>query len=119
MAAPTRAELRKLLGKPFAYEDAQADLVLSIITAMVKAYTRGRGFEDITVVTLEGEPPEEVSTVIPDVPNDDMRVAILTASARLLSHPRQLGLSETYGPQSAFYREGFAGFAPRLRVVRT
>ena len=36
---------------------------------------------------------------------------ILTASARLLAHPRQLAVDETVGPDSASFRGGFNGWS--------
>lgn len=93
MPAATHSDLRKLLGKPAAHDDEQADEVLSIVTTMARNYTRGNGFDEA------------------GVPNEDIRAVILTASARLLSHPRQLGISETLGPQSAYFREGFQGWS--------
>ncbi len=89
MSAPTFSDLAALLGRPVT--EAQGNAVIQVITSMVSAYTRSQGFED-------------------GVPNDELRAVILTASARLLAHPRQLGMAETLGPESASYREGFAGW---------
>src|SRR5690348_4969648 len=80
MAAPTASDLAGLLGRTV--DSTQEAAVLSIVSSLAKSYTRGRGFTD-------------------GVPADDIAAAILTASARLLSHPRQVGIDETVGPQSA------------------
>lgn len=80
MAAPTYSELGALMGRTVG--ESQGAAVLSVITSLASAYTRGVGFDD-------------------GVPNDEIKAVILTASARLLSHPRQVGIDETIGPQSA------------------
>lgn len=91
MATPTVVDLSAVLGRTVSAE--QGGAVLSIVTAMVKAYTRGEGFDS------DG------------APNDELRAVVLTASARLLAHPRQLGMAEALGPESASFREGFSGFS--------
>jgi hypothetical protein len=60
---------------------------VTIITAMVRAYTRGKGFED-------GDPNPELSAVI------------TTASARLCANPEQLPTDVG----SVSIRGGFNGF---------
>jgi hypothetical protein len=77
------------MGRAVSSEQGQA--VLSIVTAMASAYTRGRGF-------FNGEP------------NADIRAVILSASARLLSNPRGLLYDETVGPESVSYRSAFTGW---------
>lgn len=89
MAAPTYSDLGALLGRTVT--EAQGNAAIEVVTAMAQAYTRGQGFTD-------------------GAPNDELRAVILTASARLVAHPRQLGMSETLGPESASYREGFTGW---------
>lgn len=59
---------------------------------MAHAYTRGGGF-------INGEPNAEIQAVI------------LTASARLLAHPRQVPMGEVLGPQSATFGRGFDGWS--------
>lgn len=90
MSAPTYSDLGALLGRTVT--EAQGTAVIQVITSMVSAYTRGVGFID-------------------GVPNDELRAVVLTASARLLAHPRQLGMAEALGPESASFREGFSGFS--------
>jgi hypothetical protein len=82
-------ELGALLGRTVTQE--QGNAVLAIVTSMAKAYTRDEGFTA-------------------GVPNDELRSVILSASARLIAHPRQLGMSENLGPESASWREGFTGW---------
>lgn len=96
MAAPTVDDLGALLGRSVTDEQGQA--VLQIVTSVVKAYTRDAGF-------------------VNGVPTDELRSVILTSAARLIAHPRQLGVSETLGPQSASFREGFVGFTVAERFV--
>ena len=67
---------------------ALAGEVVPIITAMVRSYTRGRGFVD-------AEPTEELDAVI------------TTASARMLANPEQI--PTTVG--SVEIRGGFQGFS--------
>jgi hypothetical protein len=93
MAAPTAADLAALLGPDLDVDTGQANAVLSIVTALAKSHTRDNGFDD------DG------------VPNADVRAVILTASARLLAHPRQSALGETLGPQSATFGSGFQGWS--------
>jgi hypothetical protein len=70
----------------------QAASVLAIISAMASSYTRGQGFTDN------------------NIPNDQIRAVILTASARLLSNARGLLIDETKGPESVSYRSVFSGW---------
>ena len=65
--------------------------MLSIVAAMARAYTRGRGWTD-------------------DGPADEIRAVILTASARLVSNSRGLLYSEAVGPESVDYRSAFTGW---------
>ncbi|WP_059013966.1 hypothetical protein [Mycobacterium sp. M26] len=66
---------------------ALAGEVVPVITAMVRSYTRGRGFAD-------GEP------------NDELAAVITTASARMVANPEQL--QSKVG--SLEIRGGFQGF---------
>lgn len=67
---------------------ALAEEVTPIITAMVRAYTRGRGFPD-------------------GVPADDLAAVITTASARMVANPEQLPTRVG----SVEIRAGFQGFS--------
>ena len=80
VAAPVAAGLLVLL--PFQTVDtAQATAVLEIVAAFASSYTRGQGFTD-------------------GVPKSDGPAAILICAARLVTHPRQVGLTEVKGPES-------------------
>jgi hypothetical protein len=65
--------------------------VLSTVTQLASAYTRGVGFSA-------------------GVPNADISSVILTASARLYANPTQLLGDQTYGPSSVSYRSAFQGW---------
>lgn len=67
---------------------ALAGEVVPVITAMVSAYTRGRGFD-------LGEP------------NDELTAVITTASARMVANPEQLPTRVG----SVEIRAGFQGFS--------
>lgn len=67
---------------------ALAGEVVPVITAMVSAYTRGRGFD-------LGEP------------NDDLAAVITTASARMVANPEQLPTRVG----AVEIRAGFQGFS--------
>lgn len=90
MVAPTANDLSAFTGQ--AIDAGQADAVISVVTALASAYTRGRGF-------VAGEP------------NNDIRAAILTASARLLSDTSQVKSGEQMGPFQVQYRAGFDGWS--------
>jgi hypothetical protein len=79
----------------------QGDLetVVSVVTVMAKAYTRGRGFDDTT-----------------GAPNDDIAV-ITTASARLAANGAQLAVDDTAGPFTHSIRGGFQGWTLAERIV--
>lgn len=84
MAAPTVADLGSFTGRELSAD--QANAVLSVVTAMASAYTRGQGFTD-------------------GVPNGDVRAAILSAAARLVADPVQITDSESMGPFRVSYAE--------------
>ena len=88
--APTVADLTALLygASGQTVDSEQGTQVLAAVTQLASAYTRGWD-------SLAG------------VPNADIAAVILTASARLLAHPRQLAVDETVGPDSASFRGGF------------
>jgi hypothetical protein len=91
VAAPTSADLADFVGSTV--NTAQATAVISVVTALASAYTRGQGF-----TALGG-------------PNDDVRAVILSAAARLLRDPSQIVASDTMGPFAVSYRAGFDGFS--------
>lgn len=80
MATPTAGELGTFLNRPI--DGGQASSVLQVVTAFARSYTRGVGFTG-------------------DVPNSEIASVILSASARLISHTRQVGLDEAKGPEAA------------------
>jgi hypothetical protein len=72
--------------------DAAANII-PLVTAMARAYTRGRGFDD------EGRPNTELAAVI------------TTASLRFLANPKQSSESEAVGPFTRDRRSrGFEGW---------
>lgn len=89
MAAPQVSDLAALTGTAVSQDRGAA--VLSIVTAMASSYTRGQGFTA-------------------GVPNDEIRAAILTASARLLSNATGLTFSEVEGPSQIEYTSAFSGW---------
>ncbi len=89
MPAATVVDLSALLGRTVSAE--QGGTVLSIVTAMVKAYTRNEGFVD-------------------GVPNDELRAVILSAACRMVANPRGIDLAESVGPQSVSFRGAFTGW---------
>ena len=66
---------------------------------MARAYTRGVGFDST------------------GAPNADIAAVIVTASARLWAHPRQLPVDETEGAESASWHAGFNGWSVSETVV--
>lgn len=84
MAAPTATDVATFLGPTVTVDTSQATSVIAVVTSQASAYTRGEGFTD-------------------GVPNADISAVILTASARLLSHPRQNQSYETFGPAIASF----------------
>lgn len=74
-------------------EDSAATIPAAItqITVMVKAYTRGNGFDD-------GEP------------NDELAAVITTAAARLASNGSQQAIDRTAGQFSMSVRTRFDGW---------
>jgi hypothetical protein len=90
MAVPTSADLSTFVGGDANTDQATA--IISVITSLASAYTRGQGFTA-------------------GVPNDDVRAVILAASARLLQDPSQIIANESMGPFVVQYRAGFDGFS--------
>lgn len=88
MAEVTAQQVADFLGRGSdATVIAAAGESLPLITAMVRAYTRGGGFD-------EGEPNDEVAAVL------------VTATARLMANPEQL----RYGVADVQMNDGFKGF---------
>jgi hypothetical protein len=71
---------------------AQGAEVLSTVTQLANAYTRGVGFTD-------------------GVPNADIAAVIKTAAARLISNPSQLATDNTVGQESTSLRGGWTGWS--------
>jgi hypothetical protein len=89
MAAPTSADLAAFIGTEVTTDQATA--IISVISALASAHTRGEGF-------TAGEP------------NSDVRAVILSASARLLRDPSGIVSYEEMGPFRVQYRAGFDGW---------
>jgi hypothetical protein len=95
MPAVTGADVAAFLGRPD--DDTLVDLAeesVSIITAMVRAYTRGKGFDGAE-------------------PNDELAAVITTASARLCANPEQIGTEVG----NVSIRGGFQGFNLAEQIV--
>ncbi|GAA4754046.1 hypothetical protein GCM10023217_26970 [Gordonia alkaliphila] len=91
--APSGQDVAAFLGKetdPGAV--ALAEQHVQIVTAMARAYTRGRGF------SAAGDPSEDVAAVI------------TTATARLVTNPGQLAYDQSAGQFSTSVRDSFAGW---------
>lgn len=100
MAAPTATDVQNFLGPNQDVDSGQATAILSVVTAMCSAYTRGIGFDS------DG------------VPNSDLSAVILSAAARLIAHPRQVGSYEVQGPESdQKYASPFAWSVAELYVL--
>lgn len=96
---PFPTDVARFLGKS---DEATTDLAaehLPVVTAMVRAYTRGRGFTD---------PNAE--------PGDDVAAVIVSATARAVANPEQT-VSQDVGPFSI--RHGmFNGWTlPELAIL--
>lgn len=69
-----------------------ADSTIPLVTAMAKAYTRGRGFDEY------------------DVPNDEIAAVITTATVRLAANSTQTLHSKKVGDVEQDYRSSFTGW---------
>jgi hypothetical protein len=100
VTAPQPSDLTALLygASGQTVDSTQGAEVLSTVTQLANAYTRGVGFTS-------------------GVPNADISAVILAAAARLYAHPRQLAVDETVGPDSASFRGGFTGWSVLETVV--
>ena len=90
MAAPSASELGAFVGREV--NEGQGEAVISIVSALASAYTRGRGFTDAE-------------------PGSDIRAVILSASARLITDASQITADRAMGPFSVSYRTGFDGWS--------
>lgn len=75
---------------------------IPIITTMVRAYTRGKGFT---------EAPFD------DDAEPDLEGVIIAAAARLATNPGQLQVDETAGPFSRSLRNSFVGWTIAEQTV--
>jgi len=83
---------RSKCGEPAA-DDAAVGVAVEQVLALAKAYTRGRGFAG-------------------DGPNADISAVVVTAAARLVANPRQIGVELPSGPSATIaYRGGFTGWS--------
>lgn len=82
---------RKRCGEP-TIDDATVVSAVDQITALAKAYTRGRGFTDTG-------------------PNDDITAVIVMAAARVAANPRQFGVELPANGNPLVYRGGFTGWS--------
>lgn len=92
MLSPTQlgdfeTEVDNLLGQDL--PSTQVHAALQVVAAMAKSYCRQDWNE------------------LPD----DVAAVVKTATLRLLTHPRQLRMSETMAMMSADHREGFTGWS--------
>lgn len=98
MTAPSPQAVASFLGRA---DDTSiyylADEHLTLVTAFVNAYTRGRGF-----TVAEG-------------PNDDLAAVIITATARLLTNPAQVERETADGYEAVGRLDGFT--LPELAVL--
>lgn len=76
-----------------------ADTVVPIITAMVKSYTRGAGFDE------------------DDEPNDEIAAVIATGAARLAANTTQTIYSSKVGEVEREYRSFFTGWTLAEQAV--
>lgn len=90
MAAPTATDVQKFLGPNQVVDSDQATAILSVVSSMCSAYTRGCGFTD-------------------GIPNAEVAAVILSATARLVTHAGQIQQYLVQGPETASF--GAAPFA--------
>ncbi|WP_235733812.1 hypothetical protein [Mycolicibacterium austroafricanum] len=82
LGKPNDAALVELAGKH-----------LTVVKAMAKAYTRGVGFDS------HGYPS-----------SDDLVAVLITATARMVTHPEQIARTDTAGPFTRQIAGGFTGW---------
>lgn len=91
---PNAADVLAFLGRPG--DTALSGVVenaIPIVTVMVKAYTRGNGFD-----------------IYGDTDDPDLEAVIVSAAARMASNPTGLAYDETAGPFSRSIRGAFNGW---------
>lgn len=86
-------DVTALLGNEFAVEQA-----VPVVTAMAKAYTRGRGFDG-------------------DIPNAEISAVITTAAARLAGNGRGLQYRQKVDDFEQEYRSSFQGWTLAEQIV--
>jgi hypothetical protein len=96
---PTGADVARFLGRASDAEFVKlADQHIPLVTSFIRAYTRGRGFDDDS---------EEVE--------DDVRAVIITATARLVVNPAQVSRESVDGYSAVGSLNGFT--LPELAVL--
>lgn len=93
--APTVAELGSLLGRDLsgAAQTAQAQQAITVAYWAARSFTRDVGFD------TDGNPA------------NDVRYAILTSAARIVSNPTLSAYSESEGPSAVSYARDWQGFS--------
>jgi hypothetical protein len=93
MAIVTGLDVAAFLGKSTDPATvAHAGQQVPIVTAMARAYTRGKGFDD-------------------DGAADDLAAVIVTATARMMVNPAQIAQDHSAGPYTESIRGGFTGWS--------
>jgi hypothetical protein len=77
-----------------ALAQGDGELIISTITALARAYTRGHGFDE-------------------DGPNEEVAAVITTAATRFTGNPKQTSMSLTAGPYVIDQRSYFTGWTLR------
>ena len=96
---PTGIEVARFLGRATDSEFVKlADQHVPLVSAFIRAYTRGKGFDDDT---------EEVE--------EDIRAVIITATARLVVNPAQVSRESVDGYSAVGSLNGFT--LPELAVL--
>lgn len=98
MATPVAAEVLAFLGKDETQPTEQVDAHLSVVTEMVRAYTRGVGFDET------------------GAPDAGLAAVIISSTARLVSNPTMQSFMSI---DDASFRPGsFAGWTlPEIAVL--
>jgi hypothetical protein len=96
---PVGADVARFLGRASDAEFVKlADRHVPLVTAFIRAYTRGRGFDDDS---------EEIE--------EDIRAVIITATARLVVNPAQVSRESVDGYSAVGSLNGFT--LPELAVL--
>ena len=96
---PDVQDVQDLIDTDPAPTNAQVSQALNAVTNLAKSHTRGIGFD------ANG------------VPNDEISVVIVLATARLLRNPSGLPVREQYGAIVIDYRGGFQGWTLAEQVA--